>query len=268
MSFPQTRLTLIQRLAAEGSEDDWCTFMRDYWGPVCRFALRWGAANAEDAEDVALETFEVLWRNRLLVRWISNRSAKLRTLLCGVVRNNLANRARVRAGRERILTDLAGQFAEWQRLPDEQSDAFYAAWVEDVLERAVQSLAADYGREGKGDYLRVLYGRLCEELTIAACAETLDLKPASVDNYYRHARNRLGEKLRELVAQHVSRYAPDDKFDEEMDLEWSRLGSYLSEQGGLEQAVRCAYQLVELAPFSARREAALARLPMGRTPRA
>ncbi|MGH7192963.1 MAG: RNA polymerase sigma factor, partial [Candidatus Saccharimonadales bacterium] len=180
MSFPQTRLTLIQRLAAGGSEDDWRTFVRDYWGPVCRFALRWGAANAADAEDVAVETFEVLWHNRLLVRWVSNRSAKLRTLLCGVVRNNLANRGRVQAGRDRIFRDLAKQLDRWQHAPDEQSDAFYAAWVEDVVERAVRSLAAEYGRQGKGDYLRVLYGRICDELTIAACADALWLKPATV----------------------------------------------------------------------------------------
>ncbi|HET6882550.1 MAG TPA: hypothetical protein VFI31_20455 [Pirellulales bacterium] len=260
MSFPQTRLTLIQRLAAEGSEDDWRTFVRDYWGPVCRFALRWGATNAEDAEDVALETFEVLWSNRLLVRWVSNRSAKLRTLLCGVVRNNLANRARVRAGRERIMADLARQLDEWQQLPDEQSDTFYGAWAEDVIGRAVQSLAADYGREGKGDYLRVLYGRICEELTIAACAEALNLKPATIDNYYRHARDRLSEKLRDVVAQQVARYASEEDFDQELQLEWDRLGRYLSEQGGLEHAVRRAHGDMGLDHFSGRREAAVKRL--------
>jgi RNA polymerase sigma factor (sigma-70 family) len=260
MAFPQTRLTLIQRLAAEGSEDDWRTFVRDYWGPVCRFALRWGAANAADAEDVAVETFEVLWRNRLLVRWVANRSAKLRTLLCGVVRNNLANRGRVRAGRERICDDLAEQLDRWQRTPDEQNDAFYTAWVEDVVERAVKSLAAEYGRQGKGDYLRVLYGRICEELTIAACAEALDLKPAAVDNYYRHARDRLSEKLRELVAQQVSRYATADEFDQELELEWKRLGQYLSDHGGLEQAVRRAHGEIDCARLSAGRETAIARI--------
>ncbi|HWB10910.1 MAG TPA: hypothetical protein VG826_16900 [Pirellulales bacterium] len=260
MSFPQTRLTLIQRLATEGNEDDWRTFVRDYWGPVCRFALRGGAANAEDAEDVALETFEVLWSNRLLVRWVSNRSAKLRTLLCGVVRNNLANRGRVRAGRERILNDLARQLDELQRLPYEQSGLFYGAWAEDVIERAVQSLAADYGRDGKGDYLRVLYGRICEELTIAACAEALNLKPATVDNYYRHARSRLSQKLRETVAQQVARYASAEEFDQEMELEWARLGEYLCEQGGLEDAVRRAHRGVDSSRFLAGREAAVARL--------
>ena len=99
MSFPETRLTFIERLASGDSQDDWRDFLRDYWGPVCRFALRSGAGNLADAEDVASQTFEVLWENRLLVRWVSNRSARLRSLLCRVVRKNLANRGRTRENR-------------------------------------------------------------------------------------------------------------------------------------------------------------------------
>ena len=54
MVFPQTRVTLIQRLASGGSEEDWGQFLSDYWGPVCRFSLRWGVGTVDDAEDVAL----------------------------------------------------------------------------------------------------------------------------------------------------------------------------------------------------------------------
>ena len=81
MSFPQTRVTLIQRLASGGNEEDWGQFLRDYWGPICRFSLRFGALNLDEAEDVASDTFAVLLEKRLLDRWVSNRSAKLRTLL-------------------------------------------------------------------------------------------------------------------------------------------------------------------------------------------
>ena len=108
MSFPQTRLTLVERLASGGTEEDWRRFLKDYWGPICRFSLRWGARDLDNAEDVASETFEVLWEQRLLVRWASNRSAKLRTLLCSVVRNILSHRNRVRVGREQRQEDLAG----------------------------------------------------------------------------------------------------------------------------------------------------------------
>jgi RNA polymerase sigma factor (sigma-70 family) len=208
MSFPQTRLTLIQRLASGGNDDDWRRFMKDYWGPICRFALRWGAQNLIDAEDVASQTFAALWQNRLLRRWVSNRSAKLRSLLCAVVRNILATRSRVQASRQVVSTDLVEQVDQLRRVRDAQSDAFYAAWAEDVLQRSVESLAVEYYSESKGDYVRVFYGRLCQGLTIAQVAEALEITPAAVDHYYRNARSRLSKNLKSLVRRQVSRYAP------------------------------------------------------------
>ena len=106
MVFPQTRVTLIQRLASGGSEEDWGQFLSDYWGPICRLSLRFGARNLDDAEDVASQTFEVLWERRLLVRWVSNQTAKLRTLLCSVVRNILSHRNRLRVNRDRLWQDF------------------------------------------------------------------------------------------------------------------------------------------------------------------
>lgn len=251
MSFPQTRLTLVQRLAAGGSAEDWGSFLKDYWGPVCRFSLRFGAQNLEDAEDVASQTFQALWENRLLVRWVSHRSAKLRTLLCGVVRKILSNRNRVRAGRDRLAREMAECVKELERAKQEQTDAFYAAWVEDVVQRAVELLAGEYYAQGKGDYLRVFYGRLCQPLTIAEVAEALEIKPTTVDNYFRHAKGRLAEKLEELVRRQVARYCPPEGADEEFKLEWARLGQYLSDFGGLEAAVRRAYDLLD--PVAAKR---------------
>jgi DNA-directed RNA polymerase specialized sigma24 family protein len=260
MSFPETRLTLIQRLVAEGGEEDWRTFVGDYWGPVCRFAQRWGAVHMDDAEDVALETFEILWRSGLLVRWMQNRSAKLRTLVCSVVRNNLANRGRVRAARQRIASELCEVSSDSEACAKQGDDVFYDAWVEDLLDRALKSLAADYGREGKGDYLRVLYGRICDELTIADCAATLALTPATVDNYFRHARKRLGDKLRECLQEQIVRYAAPQEVDHELKLEWQTLGTHLTEQGGLEQALRRTLRELDAASLDVRRRRALARL--------
>lgn len=266
MSFPQTRLTLIQRIVSEGNRDDWHTFVCDYWGPVCRFALRWGATHMDDAEDVAVETFEVLWRNDLLVRWIANRSARLRTLLCTVVRNNLGNRGRVRAARQRILNELLEELEHQPRPENEGDDVFYGAWVEDLIERAVQSLAADYGRQGKGDYLRVLYGRICEGLTIAQCGAALGLTSANVDNYFRHARNRLREQLLDLLRQQTARYVLSEGLDEELNAEWQKLGAYLTEQGGLDDALRRVYHETEKMNIAGRRERAVSRLRKPKTP--
>src|SRR5689334_291137 len=108
MSFPQTRATLIRRLASGQRGPDWEVFHRDYWRPICRF-IRWqGRLSEADAEDVAADVFETILKNDLLARWVDSRTAKLRTLLCAVARNILSNRRRVADGRGRLVLDHGG----------------------------------------------------------------------------------------------------------------------------------------------------------------
>lgn len=243
MTFPQTQLTLIQRLASVGTEEDWQVFLKDYWRPICRFSMRYGARNLDDAEDVASETFKVLWQQRLLVRWASNRSAKLRTLLCSVVRNILSHQNRVRAARQQRQQDLVEHLDRLNETSEKEADIFYAAWVEDLVEQAVESLATAYCCSGQADYVRVLYGRLCQGMTIAKVAETLKISPTAVDHYFRHAKARLAEKLEQLVRRQIEGYCPAEEAEDEFAAEWQRLSQYLLQNGGLEEAVRRAYDL-------------------------
>ena len=187
----------------------------------------------------------MLWESRLLVRWIANHTARLRTLLCSVARKTLANRQRVRAGRERMARDAADQWAQPEAVEDEQSEIFYAAWVEDLLSQTLESVAAAYYREAKGDYVRVLYSRLCQGASIAVMAQELDTTPSSVNNYFRHARQRLAETLETMVRRQVQRYSAAEASQQEFQDEWHKLGSYLTEHGGLEDAVRRAYELLD-----------------------
>ncbi|MGO9113340.1 MAG: RNA polymerase sigma factor [Thermoguttaceae bacterium] len=251
MSFPETRLTLIQRLTAGGTAEDWQDFLGDYWGPVCRFALRSGAGQLNDAEDVASQTFEVLWERRLLVRWIAHRTARLRSLLCSVTRKILANRHRVRTGRDRLARDAADFWAQSEAIDDQQTEVFYAVWVEDLLRQAVESIAAKYSREAKSDYVRVLYGRLCSQLSIAELASTLNIQPTAVDNYFRHARQRLADSLQALLRQQINSYTAPEEAEQEFQSEWQDVGTYLMDHGGLEEAVRRTYELMD--PVSAQR---------------
>ena len=262
MSFPNTRLTLIQRIAAGPDQRDWRDFLSDYWMPVCRFALRQRGGSIQDAEDVAAETFEVLWKNQLLGRWAAGRSAKLRTLLCGVVRKVLANRGRVREGRRRLMKEHGDDLinrpgflvVESIDAPVHDDDAFYAAWADDVVQTATEALLAEYNRSGKGDYFRVLYGRICDEMKTPEIASALGLARTRVENYYKHARRRLGEKLEELVRRHVERYGESDDTEGDFAAEWAQLGDHLQARGGLESAVRRAYQdVVEPADSEALR---------------
>jgi RNA polymerase sigma factor (sigma-70 family) len=259
MSFPETRQTFVERLASQGSEEDWRCFLQDYWGPVCRFALRWGAGNLADAEDVAAQTFEVLWENRLLVRWVSNRSARLRSLLCGVVRKTLANRGRTRENRQRLGRELAEHVEQIYVAQDDQADAFYAAWAEGLLQRAVESLAAEYYRQAKGDYVRVLYGRLCQGLSVPEVARSLEISISAADNYFRHAKTRLAEKLADEVRQQVHRYSPPEDIEREAAMEWRQLGQHLEGHGGLEEAVRRTYELLDPVAASQRQRTAVAK---------
>jgi len=253
MNFPQTRQTLIQRIAATGAEDDWREFMIDYWRPVCRFAARWGKIGVDDAEDVAAITFQALISGDLLSRWSQNRSAKLRTLLCTIVRNVLSNRARVSSGRQRLLEEnreaileLASvqsiDGSEASMASNEQVDAFYSAWVDELLQDTAESLLEDYLREGRGDYFRVLYGRICERMTVPEIANSLGLATTMIENYYRHAKQRFGKSLKRLLDERLRRHSPPERFSAEFQAEWDDLSDFLSRRGGIEKALSESYQ--------------------------
>jgi RNA polymerase sigma factor (sigma-70 family) len=245
MGFPETRPTLIQRLSTGGSEKDWRDFLDDYWVPVCSFAMRWGCLSLQDAEDVAADLFQALNQSDLLARWQQNRAARLRTLLCSVVRNVISNRARVQKGRQRILQELADSDWSSPESSEEQVDIFYAAWVGDLLTRSVDRLLMDLHRDGKGDYFRVLYGRLCEELSIREVAKLLGIKPTTVENYYKAAKNRLAEVLESTVREYIERYCTETEVEDEFRNEWAQLSEYLGRHGGLENAVRARQHEIE-----------------------
>ena len=224
-------------------------FLADYWRPLCRFAVRWGRLDLLDAEDVAATTLEAILRNDLLARWTTDRRARLRTLLCSVVRRILADEARRSSRRRRRIReyveqadcDLKQTVQNGEPISTDEADAFYQAWAEELLQSAVESLLEDYHREGRGNYFRVFYGRVCENLPMRTIAESLQLKETDVDNYFRHARSRLESRLRDLVRWQVLRYSPPDQSTVEFEHEWSRLGEFLKHNGGLEDSLRSSY---------------------------
>jgi hypothetical protein len=123
----------------------------------------------------------------------------------------------------------------------EAEDSFYAAWVEEIVCRAVDLLASEYCRQNQADRIRVLYGRLCEELSIAEVSAALNLKASTVDFYFRDARDRLSLTLQAIVRPQVERYCNAEQAEDEFAREWERLGSYLATHGGLDEAVRRCY---------------------------
>jgi RNA polymerase sigma factor (sigma-70 family) len=241
MTFPDTRMSLIRRVVDTGDEASWNQFVAAYWRATCRFAMRTGELQWSDAEDVASGVFEILYRKSLLDSWLSRPEARFKTLLCTVVRHVVMNAVRSNQAAARRVAVQVQHVQDLSGKPsDHDMDAFYAIWVEELLRSAVQGVMGDYHREGKGDYFRVLYGRICEQLPVKEIAEQLGLKTTDVENYFRHARKRLSDRIELLVRKDAAYYTPLTELDAEFHHEWKRLGEYFLQHGGLEEAVRKA----------------------------
>ena len=235
MGFPDTRMSLIRRIVDTGDQASWNQFVATYWRAICRFAMRVGNLQWSDSEDVASSTFEILYRKSLLESWLSRPDARFKTLLCTVVRHVVMNRVRAN---QTIAKRVAQEAQDLPGVVDQDLDAFYAIWAEELLRSAVQSVMGDYHRDGKGDYFRVLYGRICEQLPVKEIAGQLELKVTDVENYFRHARKRLSDRIELLLRKDIAYYTPLPDIDAEFTHEWARLGEFLQEQGGLEEVVR------------------------------
>ncbi len=253
MSFPETRHSLICRLASDAAASDWQDFLADYWGPICRFAQARASISSQDAEDITAQVFQTLWQSDLLARWNGNQAARLRTLICSVANNVLANDSRVRSGRKRLLRENAQALINTPGIPlissdaesREESDTFYAAWVHDLLQQAVDALLTEYQAQNRTDCFRTLYGRLCEGMTLPEVADALGEELSTIERYNRNARERLREKLQTITRTHAERYTAPEHVESEFTTEWQRLGDYLQEHGGLENAVRLAYERID-----------------------
>ena len=69
---------------------------------------------------------------------------------------------------ERLARDAADQWAQPDSVEDEQSEVFLRGLeLRTSYAQTLESVAAAYYREGKEDYVRVLYNRLCQNAGIA-----------------------------------------------------------------------------------------------------
>ena len=232
MLFPETRLTFIRRLARDGSEADWRQFIGEYWRPVRRFAISRGRLQAADADDVASATFEVLIRKRLLLQWTEERSARLRTLLCGIVRRQLANRFRKHQDQQLPMMG-SGTDDPFVDLPDDERNVFEEFCFEEILLRSVDRMRNQCLKTGKINRFRVLFGRVCEGMTHSQIAACLNQPLSTVESWYKQARDQLAEVLRIQIRAIVSQHARPEHLASEFDEEWQRLAEFLQKMVGL-----------------------------------
>lgn len=239
MAFPDTRLSLIRRIVVTGDAASWDQFVASYWQATCRFAIRLGNLQWTDAEDVASKVFEILYRKSLLESWLAQPNARFKTLLCTLIRNVVRNAVRARQTAARHIGPQPQMETDLSHPPTNvELDLFYSIWAEELLKAAVQSVMADYHREGKGDYFRILHARLCDEMPVKEIAAELQIKVTDVDNYFRHARQRLADRIDLMLRKEVACYTDFAGIDAEFQHERQRLADLLKQQGGLDAAVR------------------------------
>lgn len=241
MTFPETHVSLIRRIVVSGDAASWDAFVAGYWQATTRFAMRIGNLQWSDAEDAASQVFEILYQKSLLESWLSRPEARFKTLLCTVIRNVVQNTVR---SQQTAARHAAMHIQRSEDLKDSATnqdlDLFYSIWADEVLRSAVKSVMIEYHREGKGDYFRVLHSRIAEQLPVKEIAGQLGIKSTDVENYFRHARSRLSDRIEQLVRKDTSFYTDFAELDEEFQHEWKVLADILQRQGGLEQAVRAA----------------------------
>lgn len=247
MAFPETRVSLIRRIVTSGDAAFWDQFVAGYWRATCRFAMRIGNLQWNDAEDVASQVFEVIVRKSLLQSWLAKPEARFKTLLCTVVRHVVHNTVRTKQRETRKIADqIQHALDDGNIAVHEDDDLFHTIWAEELLRTSVQAVMDDYHREGKGDYFRVLYGRVCEQLSFKEIAEHLDLKITDVENFSRHARKRLANELERRVRTDIAYYTDFAEIDAEFRREWQNLADLLQRRGGLETALRNSMSANEL----------------------
>lgn len=240
--FPDTKQTLIRRIASDPESTDWTVFVNDYWAPLVRFASVKGGLNFAEAEDIASEAFEILFKNDLLARWLSDQRAKLRTLLCGVAKNLLSNRARVQRGRDRVMSaitpNLLAIATQKELVPDD--DCFYEIWVVELLQKTLSQIQRESVDRGRLDEYRVFHGKIVDGMSNQELADCLGLKLTDVENFYKCIRNRFTKKLRQVIETQVQRYCAGESFEEEFEIEWHALRDHLKSRGTIETILRQA----------------------------
>jgi RNA polymerase sigma-70 factor (ECF subfamily) len=182
---------------------------RRYWAPVCNF-IRAQGVPADDAEDLAQETFVEIFRDGFLDR-ADRAKGRFRSLVMAVTKHVIAHARRAGAaakrggGRDRVALD-ADLGAD---LRDEQFDRL---WARDLVRRGLESMREEDDRAGKPQAralrMQALEGRSYDEI-----AKALGLKVGDVRNAIHRARVRLKNAVRDLIEEYAG---SRDEFEAEV----------------------------------------------------
>jgi len=211
--FATTQWSMVLRAGAgdaDGAQRALTELTKAYWYPLYAYSRRQG--NAEhDAMDLTQGFFVHLLSGHALES-VTPEKGRFRTFLLVAFRNFMSNQRRAadtlrRGGAVKVVSLAAEDFqARFDREPthDETPEMCYQRnWVEALLGRVREELAADYEQAGKSELYRLLEPYLThrgDPLPRAEIGKRMSLSAAAVSMSIHRMRRRYGELLRQAVA--------------------------------------------------------------------
>lgn len=213
--FLTTRWTLMDRvkdLDAIASLDELC---RNYWGPVVFYLRRCGCPE-DDVQDLTQDFFCDFLARDGFARARRERG-RFRSFLLTSVRHHLSNSRkasqRLKRGGGVVFSEIHEDLDVGDGLTPEE--AFDKRWAEDLIDRALARLRIEWEQKDRP------FAKLSPYLSgdrnapsLAATAEELGVSLAAIKSAIHRLRKRLGEIVREEVAETVG-----VRTDEEEELE-------------------------------------------------
>ena len=189
--IPETKTSLILRLADHHDQDAWQEF-EEVYRPVIYHAARRGGLQNADAEDVVQQVMASVAR-ALQQRPHDHQRARFRTWLFRVIQNSVLNAAQRRppdrgAGETDVLNQLSSVPG-----PDADSDTMEAEYQRSVFQWAARQIRSEFHHETWAAFWKTMVeGASCE-----AVAAELGKEVGSVYA----ARSRIVRRLRKKIGE-------------------------------------------------------------------
>ena len=158
-AFGVTRWSMVIRAAELNevrAEKDLAEICRACWHPIYGFVRRMGYS-PEDSQDLTQGFFEHVLKNNVLAHADPQRG-RFRSFLLGALRHFVSNEVRKqnaekRGGRVSFVPidaeDSENRYEREIAHPDTPEKHFERSWAENLLQRALQGLQAEYEKVGK-----------------------------------------------------------------------------------------------------------------------
>jgi RNA polymerase sigma factor (sigma-70 family) len=207
---------------------------RIYWPPVYAFLRRRGYSR-DDAQDLTQTFFQHIVQEETLRR-ASRERGRFRSFLLGALTRCLANeqahlRAMKHGGGAQFISmdDMAAEEMHHQRITTDLTPAetLDARWASVLLERALETVRAEFSAEGKAETFEALSPFLAGEkpgISYQDVARQMGLALSAVKTHIHRLRRQFANAVRREVMQTVS--APHEVDDELRQLRrvFARLG--------------------------------------------